>query len=148
MTNNIKTGYLLNAILGFLSLLLVALLFSLGTRMYHPRIDNERSEINTRLISSIIQLEVLNGCGVSGLATIYTTKLRQNGFDVVETGNFDTFDIPETLVIDRAGNYQNVKKIADALGVSERNIIRESSPDYYLDATVVIGSDYDNLKLN
>ncbi|MEX0772742.1 MAG: LytR C-terminal domain-containing protein [Balneolales bacterium] len=145
MTDNIKTGYTLNAILGFLSLLLVALLFSLVIRMYHPGIDAERSEVDARLISNIIQIEVLNGCGVSGLASLYTTKLRQSGFDVVESANFDTFDIPETLVIDRAGNYQNAKKIADALGVSERNIIRETSNDFYLDATVVIGSDFEKL---
>lgn len=145
MTDNNKTGYTLNATLGFLSLLLVALLFSLVTRIYHPRIDAERSGIDTRLISNVIQLEVLNGCGVAGVASVYTAKLRRNGFDVVESGNFDTFDIPETLVIDRAGNYSNAKKVADALGVSERNIIREISPDFYLDATVVIGSDFENL---
>ncbi|MEX0686857.1 MAG: LytR C-terminal domain-containing protein [Balneolales bacterium] len=147
MINNIKAGYTLNAILGFLSILLVVLLFSLISRIYHPRIDSERSEVNTRLIGNIIQLEVLNGCGVSGIATVFTAKLRQNGFDVVETGNFDTFDIPETLIIDRSGNLQNAKKLAAALGVSEKNIIRETSPDFYLDATIVIGTDYNKLNL-
>ncbi|MEX0779579.1 MAG: LytR C-terminal domain-containing protein [Balneolales bacterium] len=145
MIDKIKSGYILNAILGFLSLLLVVLLFSLLTRVYNPGIDTQRTGTDTRLISNIIQIEVLNGCGVDGLATRYTDILRQKGFDVVESGNFDTFDISETLVIDRAGNYSNAKKVADALGVSERNIIRETSTDYYLDATIVIGSDFENL---
>lgn len=145
MTDKIKSGYTLNTTLGLLSLLLIALLFSLVTSIWYPKIDAERAEFDSQLISNVIQLEVLNGCGISGLASNFTSSLRQNGFDVVEFGNFDTFDIPETLIIDRAGNYQNAKKVADALGVSERNIIRETSKDYYLDATVVIGSDFEKL---
>ena len=147
MTDNLRNGYILNTILGFLSLLLAGLLFSLFLRYYYPRIDTERSGADTQLIGNIIQLEVLNGCGVAGIASAYTTKLRQSGFDIVENGNFDTFDIPETLVIDRAGNFRNARKIADALGVPERNIIRETAADFYLDATVVIGSDYESLNL-
>ena len=83
----------LHAAIGFLTLLLVILLLAIFTRFMFPRIQNERAEQNAQLISDIIQVEVLNGCGVSGIANAYTSVLRKNGFDVVEPGNFEHFDI-------------------------------------------------------
>ena len=145
MTQKQKSPFLLHASLGFLSVLLLILLTALFTRIIYPRIVAERSESST-LISDVIQSEVLNGCGVPGLATQFTSKLRENGFDVVESGNFETFDIRKTLVIDRSGNLDNALKVAHALGVHEDQVMQEISPDYYLDASVVIGSDYENLK--
>ncbi|TNE68621.1 LytR family transcriptional regulator [bacterium] len=138
----------LNSILGFLGLLLILLLFAVLTRVVFPRIENTRDDSDESMISSIIQVEVLNGCGVPGLATTFTNKLRENGFDVVESGNADTFDIKETLVVDRSGNLDNAKKVAKALGVSDKNVIQELASTYFLDATIIIGSDYKQLKLN
>ena len=136
---------LLNAAIGFLSVLLIALLIALGTRVIYPRILNTRVEANSQLISKVIQIEVLNGCGVAGIANRYTSVLRSNGFDVVETGNFDHFDLENTIIISRSGVMENARQIASALGVNEENILREESPDFYLDVTVVIGHDYEQL---
>lgn len=136
---------LLNAAIGFLSVLLIALLVALVTRLIYPRIFNERSEQQSQLISEIIQLEVLNGCGISGIANQYTSVLRSNGFDVVETGNFDHFNLEETIVISRSGAMNNALQVAQALGVASENVIREESPDFYLDVTVVIGHDFEKL---
>lgn len=135
----------LNAAIGFLSVLLIVLVAALFTRIIYPRIFNERAELQSELISNIIQLEVLNGCGVNGIANAYTGLLRSNGFDVVETGNFETFDLQETVIISRSGVMDNAYRVADALGVSQDNVIQESSPDYYLDVSVIIGHDYETL---
>lgn len=135
----------LNAAIGFLSVLLIGLLIALSTRLMYPRILNTRAEANSQLISNIIQIEVLNGCGVVGTANRYTSILRKNGFDVVATGNFEHFELKKTIVISRSGIMDNARQIARALGVSETNIIREESPDFYLDVTVVIGHDYEQL---
>lgn len=140
--------FALNAVIGFLSLLLFLLIFGLFTRVVYPRIQNERAEEQPQLIGDIIQLEVLNGCGVSGLANQFTSALRKNGFDVVETGNFDNFDMQETIIISRTYNTDNAERVAEALGIDSRNIIVEASDDFYLDATIVIGSDYNSLNLN
>ncbi|MDX1637465.1 MAG: LytR C-terminal domain-containing protein [Balneolaceae bacterium] len=140
-------SFTLNAVIGFLSLLLIVLLVALGTRILFPRIENQRAEQSTELIGNVIQIEVLNGCGVSGLANDFTAALRRNGFDVVETGNFENFDIEETVVIARTFNRENAQRVAEALGISQQNIIIEASDDFYLDATVVIGSDYQTLNL-
>lgn len=137
----------LNAAIGFLSILLIVLLVALSTRIIYPRIFNQRAEVKSQLISEIIQIEVLNGCGISGIANTYTNVLRSNGFDVVETGNFDHFNLQESIVISRSGVLDNAKRVAMALGIEEIHVIREESPDYFLDVTVVIGHDYEQLNI-
>lgn len=135
----------LNTAIGFLSVLLLILLIGLFSRMLYPRMAADRDGGETHLISEVIQIEVLNGCGVSGIANEFSQELRSSGFDVVESGNFDTFDVRETFVLDRAGNRRNAEKVARALGLDESRIIEESSEDFYLDATVVIGADYNQI---
>jgi hypothetical protein len=145
--NQDSNGPWINLTIGFLSLVLVVLLGALLTRLFTPRIIAERDATATHLISDVIQIQVLNGCGVSGVASRFTNKLRLSGFDVVESGNFETFDVQHTFVIDRSGNLENARRVAIALGISEDQIIREVATGFYLDATVVIGFDYNQLNL-
>ena len=145
--NESQKNNLLNSAIGFLGVLLLILLAALATRFVFPRIANERVSEDPTLISSVIQMQVLNGAGVPGLATRYTGSLRQYGFDVVETGNFDHFNVENTFVISRNGQMENAQRVARAIGVSEQYILREESPDFYLDITLVIGADYESLNL-
>ena len=94
----------------------------------------------------ILQVEVLNGCGVSGIADKMTDYLRKNNFDVVQVGNYTSFDMDKSLVIDRTGNKVNAEKIAAALGINKKNIVQQINSDYFLDCSVVIGKDYFQLK--
>ena len=136
-----------NIAIGFFSFLLLRLLLALIGRFAIPRITSERDTNNTALIGHIIQVEVLNGCGISGAATTMTNSLRKYGFDVVEVGNFDHFDVQKTLIISRNGNMASARQAARALGISDDQILREESPDFYLDLTIVIGTDYTTLNL-
>jgi len=142
-----RSSLLLNAAIGFLGFLLFLLVFSLITRLLYPRIVSDRSEQDPALISSVIQLEVLNGCGIPGLATAYTGTLRNYGFDVVETGNFDHFNVENTIVIARTAQIENARRVAKALGIDEKQILREISGEFYLDVTLVLGADYESLNL-
>jgi hypothetical protein len=137
----------LNALIAILSAVLLILLTALATRLMTPRVEPERAgnPEEWRLIAQAIQVEVRNGCGVPGVATKFTERLRRFGFDVVESGNFDTFDIPKTLVIDRSGNLEHARRVATALGLAPEQVIQEISPDFFLDATVVIGADFPSL---
>jgi len=137
----------LNAIIGFLGLLLCLLLFGLFSRLIYPRMEHIRSASSHKLIGNIIQVAVLNGCGVRGVADKITAKLRKNGFDVVKTGNFHNFNMQHTTVIARRPDRSNAEKVARALGIAKSHVITESSHNYYLDATIVIGSDYKSLNL-
>lgn len=135
----------LNGMIGALALLVLALSYSFVERtLIHPSVDPRRS--GSRGAGSAIQLDVLNGCGSSGAGSELTSYLRGRGFDVVDLRNYKTFDVQETLVIDRTANRENAKHVAYALGVAESNIVEQLNPDYYVDVTVVIGKDYHSLK--
>lgn len=144
---NDRSPLLLNTAIGFLGFLLFILVFSLAARLLYPRISSDRVEQDPSLISNVIQLEVLNGCGVPGLATTYTGTLRGYGFDVVETGNFEHFNMEKSVVIARSSQTENALRVARALGIEEQHVLREVSGEYYLDVTLILGADYDTLNL-
>ncbi len=101
---------------------------------------------NEQIASDIIQVEVLNGCGVGGIADRFTDFLRSNKFDVVNIANYIRFDMDETLVIDRRGNKANAYSVAKSLGVKKGNVIQQLNDDYFLDVSIVIGRDYYTLQ--
>lgn len=139
---------LLNSAIGFLSVLLIVLIIALFSRILYPRVVADRVQKDPALISEVIQLEVLNGCGVTGIATRFTDNLREYGFDVVETGNYDHFDVSKTFVISRNGQMENAYRVANALGIADNQVLREQSPDFYLDVTLIIGNDFESLNIN
>ncbi len=127
-----------------LSAIVLFMIYSLGSKMLNGK---ERSSAGEeQMPSAIIQMEVLNGCGIPGVADRFTDFLRNNKFDVVNMGNYKSFDIDETLVVDRSGNMANAKKVAKALGIKEANVIQQVNKDYFLDVSLIIGKDY--IKLN
>ena len=134
----------LDVIIGALGLLVLVLAYSFASRMiFRPPVDPVRSGSGT---PGTIQLDVLNGCGAPGAGTSATAYLRARGFDVVEYRNYRSFDVRESLVIDRAGNRENAEKVAYALGIRKGNIIQQINEDYYVDVSVLIGRDYPTLK--
>ncbi len=95
-----------------------------------------------------IKVEVLNGCGVNGLARTVANRLRTTGFDVMTLDNADRFDYPESIVIDRLGNPEDADRVAEALGISNR--IQQIIPDPFRieSVTVIIGKDYSRIGLD
>jgi hypothetical protein len=96
--------------------------------------------------AEIVQLEVLNGCGTPGVAEKFTDYLRSRNFDVVSRGNYRSFEIDNSFVIDRTGNIANAEKVADILGINRKYIIQQMNNEYFLDVSLVIGRDFNNLK--
>lgn len=140
------SGFLMNSVLVVLALVMVVLAYGLATRFFTPRIDPVREANPGQLVGDIIQVEVRNGCGVSGLAAETTRFLRRRGFDVVEVGDHSSFDEAYSFVIDRVGDLESAIKVAHALGIPEERVVQDIRLDYYLDASVVLGRDYENLR--
>lgn len=92
-----------------------------------------------------IQVEVLNGCGVNGIADKLTVYLREKGFDVVNIGNYRSFEIEKSILIDRTENMFNAKIIADSIGLKNSNVIQQINKDYLLDVTIILGKDYSKI---
>lgn len=136
----------MNALLFVLGVVVIVLAYSLVTRAFAPRADPARERDSGELVGDIIQVEVRNGCGVSGVAAETTLYLRRMGFDVVEVGDFSNFNEAHSKVIDRVGDLASARKVAAALGIPESRVEQEIRPDYFLDASVILGKDYDALR--
>lgn len=135
----------LNIIILLLGAVVIFLAYSLIINLF-PQKNEIAEEKNIQKTSQIIQLEVLNGCGVSGVADKFTSYLRSGGFDVVQSGNYMSFDIEKSLVIDRIGNRANALKVAKELGIDEKQVIQQLNNDYFLDVSLVVGKDFPVLK--
>ena len=133
----------LNVIIVLLAGLIIFMSYSLFTKIKALSSGDETTEAKP---SKVIQLEVLNGCGIGGVAEKITNYLRQNNFDVVQIGNYKSFDIDNTLVVDRTGKKINALKVAEALGIDAKNVIQQINNNYFLDVSLIIGRDFNHLK--
>lgn len=135
----------LNLLLLGLGGVTIVLLYALIAQYLGPSNEPQVIGPSTSSASDIIQVEVRNGCGVSGLAAGMTEYLRQHGFDVVEVGDHSSFNEAKTLVVDRVGNLEAAKRVAEAIGIPEDRVKQEIRQDYFLDASIIIGQDYETL---
>nr|BCX01802.1 MAG: hypothetical protein KatS3mg041_1848 [Bacteroidota bacterium] len=146
MADRLFESRLLDGAIAFLGLLLLVLLYAALSRYLLPRVQPERPEPQRHLLGPVIQVEVRNGTGVPRLAQRITRYLQERGFDVVEYGNHSRFDVLETLVISRTGDLEVARRVAVALGVDPKRVLRQPDPLAYLDVTVILGADYRKLK--
>ena len=98
-------------------------------------------------LSSTIQVEILNGCGVAQVAARLRNKARAMGLDVIHEGNAPTFDHLHTLVIDLSGDLDQAQQVADLLGIS--HLIQQKKEDQFhlADVSIIIGRDYRRIGL-
>lgn len=89
-----------------------------------------------------IGVEVLNGSGIAGAARSATEQLRRMRFDVKYYGNAGGGPRDTSVVLDRRGNPAAVARVAEALGIDRIEIAIDTT--LYLDATVILGRDWEN----
>ncbi|MFZ1517751.1 MAG: LytR C-terminal domain-containing protein [Ignavibacteriaceae bacterium] len=126
-------------LLVFISFLLYSILDKSGLIEF-----GEQENTEPQNVQQLIQVEVLNGCGVTGIGDGLTDVLRAKGIDVVKTGNFRSFEVDNTFIIDRMGKIETAERVADSLILNKRFIITEKNKSLFLDLTIVIGKDYQN----
>jgi len=137
------TNPFLNITILILSVVVLYLGYSIliNLKVFESQPQNEISEKHTQ----IIQVEVLNGCGVLNIADKFTDSLRKKNFDVVNTANYRTFEIKKSIVIDRSGNMMNAEYLADVIGLDKKRVIQQKNKNYFLDVTLIVGKDYRKL---
>jgi hypothetical protein len=132
----------LNVALVAAGLLVLVLLYGLAARTFTSRPDPVPEAAPEALTGDVIQVEVRNGAGTSGLAAVLTRHLRRQGFDVIESGNFSSFDVDSTFVVDRIGDGAAAGRVADAVGVPPARVRVDTAGGRFLDVSIVIGRDY------
>lgn len=138
-------NWIFNGIIGVLGLLTVYFLISVIIRLFAGSPDPAKlnaSKVDHKLV---IQVEVLNGNGVPKVTDELIAYIRNQGFDVVEKGNYNSFNVENSSIIDRVGDQAAAKKLAEILNISESKIVTQISYEYYTDLTLVLGKDYKNL---
>ena len=102
--------------------------------------ENKSSGIdlkNSKIVKA--EIEILNGCGDAGIATLYSNFLMHEGFDVIESKNADNFDYLNTNIIvhDRT-KMAIAQKLAKTLDI--KNIVMNENGIW--DLSIIIGKDY------
>ena len=148
-------NHLSNVIIGILSIIVIGFVWSFVDNLTNDeRIRIDRTDSLEKLlvineyeknIGHRIRVEVLNGCGVQGIADKYTNLLRNKGFDVILSGNANNFKYSKTEVILRRDNINLAMEIATVLDVSTDKISANFNDLLDCDVTVILGSDFENL---
>lgn len=102
-------------------------------------------------IAAEIKLQILNGCGVRGIAARVRGIMRDRGFDVMSYGNAARANYPKTLLLVRSEGRRAelaADVVARSLGVNQQQIkIRRDPSLVDIDVTIILGLDYKKLNL-
>ena len=108
---------------------------------------NIQYEASTEIIENPITFEILNGCGVPGIANQFSKIVQRFGHDVRIVGNAEEFGYEKTVLIDRGKRTEKeIKKVREELGLSAKRVLQIKAKGYSTDVTLILGSDYANLK--
>jgi len=88
----------------------------------------------------LITVEVLNGCGVPGIAAYLGDLLEEEGFSVVNVDNADSFDYERSKVISRIEEMSAAREVAVLVPGAE--MLKEPDPQYEAMITVIIGKNF------
>jgi len=147
MDKKLKSRILSITLITILSLVIlifvVSIIFKFAAKP-EPASDSEKN-LGKLANNEMIQVSVLNGCGVKGLAGEVRDYLRDKGFDVVDVGNFNK-SVNSSFVIDRMKDTSSSKKLAKAMGLPETKIVFNIDSSMFLRSSIILGSDYKKLK--
>ena len=148
----------LNAAIGIVGVLLLGFIYSFSRNVTHtgvpievtfPKIDPRSLAVEVYQKNPIqnIKVEVLNGCGLKGIAARTADFLRANHVDVVRSDNADHYDYPNTVIISRNENVESLKAVSRSFGVAlddKTHILTDPDESLGVDVTVILGKDITN----
>lgn len=89
-----------------------------------------------------VTVEILNGCGISGLAATFKDIVHSKTFDVQHTENAAHFRFDQTEIIARSDNTEAAFTLAKELGLESGRVSIQKDPTVMVDVTVIVGHDY------
>jgi polyisoprenyl-teichoic acid--peptidoglycan teichoic acid transferase len=105
-----------------------------------------QSDINPDvLLGKLLNVEILNGYGKKGVAHVAASLLKARGLKISRINNAGTFNYKKTLIVDWKGDIENVIVLANLLQIDPDRIIVYDRPSKPLDATIVMGEDWDEI---
>ncbi len=90
-----------------------------------------------------ITVEVLNGTRTAGLANRARDLFQSYDLEVMAPNNADNDQYVNTVVLDRKGNLDNARKVADIIHCTRVYSKPDPQLDQAIDVTVILGRDFD-----
>jgi polyisoprenyl-teichoic acid--peptidoglycan teichoic acid transferase len=90
-----------------------------------------------------ITVEVLNGTKTAGMANRARDLFQSYDLEVMAPNNADNDQYLNTVVLDRKGNMDNAKKVADIIHCTRIFSKPDPQMDQAVDVTVILGKDFD-----
>ena len=147
----------LNTAMGIVGVILLGFIYSFSKNTSYTGIPIEvnfpEKDIPRRLAADVynenplqnVKVEVLNGCGIKGIAAKTATFLRlEHQINVIRSDNADNHDYPNTIIITRKEELEARKLICRSFGIpldNETILRHEPDESVDLDATIIIGKD-------
>jgi len=92
-----------------------------------------------------LQIEVLNSCGVDGLAELAAQRLRALGHDVTRVADAGMAEFEHTVILDRRGRDRLSRELARRAGPCP--VLLEQIEDPVADLTLILGADWQQMAL-
>jgi LytR cell envelope-related transcriptional attenuator len=96
----------------------------------------------------VIRLQILNGCGINGIASraakILQTKVKHPlEVEIIEVGDFDSYNAGESFIISRKKDLKPARLFAEQIGINSEKIVYKSIENNYrsITVTLVLGDD-------
>ena len=147
----------LNAAIGIVGVLLLGFIYSFSQNSSHrgipievkfPKKDQPRklaADVHNLNPVHDIKVEVLNGCGIKGIAAKTAEfLLYEHHVDVVRSDNADNHSYPNTLIILRNERLEAVELLRKSFGIAQNDdVMIQTKPDESLgvDVTIIVGKD-------
>ena len=90
-----------------------------------------------------ISVEILNGTNLLGLASRTAQLYKSFGFQIATIANADLSDYSRTIVLDRKGNPEAAKQVAELIRCEQIHSQIDENRDETVDVTVILGRDFD-----
>ena len=147
----------LDIAIGVAGILLLGFIYSLSQNTVHTGIPVEVTFPNLdepkRLAKELyqenpiknIKVEVLNGCGIKGIAAKTSEFLRsKHRIDVIRSDNADKYDYSKTIIIGRNEDLDKILSVTKAFDIEINNksyIRHEPDETLGVDVTIILGKD-------
>jgi len=100
----------------------------------------------------VIRLQVLNACGVAGLAAQTGSSLsgyRGKDFEIVlaETDNFEVRSLPHSIIVSRIENTVPARLLAEHVGLDPSEVVYRPLENNmkHISVTLILGEDYEQV---
>jgi hypothetical protein len=151
-------NFLLNISIGMAGVLFLGFIYSFSRnatqqgipiKVIFPKSEDQPLALDIYQGSPIqdIKIEVLNGCGIKGLAAKTTDFFRSRQIDVIRSDNADRYNYSKTIIISRNENIRSLKAVAKSFQISPNDTSHiKIDPDESLgvDVTVILGKDIES----